>query len=110
MNVPKDIFYEVSRVFTRRLCRSERIHAPPPLKIVSWLKPLDLLNLARASKYLRSLLMSKDNASLWKAARKNVPGLPDCPAILAEPRYAAVLFDQYCFVSHTLAPQHLIDP
>ncbi|KAI0737836.1 hypothetical protein C8Q80DRAFT_1211185 [Daedaleopsis nitida] len=75
MGVPKDIFYE----------------------IVSWLEPLDLLYLARASKYLRSLIMSKDNAALWKAARKNVPGLPDCPAILAEPRYAAVVFDQHCF-------------
>ncbi|KAI0684349.1 hypothetical protein C8Q76DRAFT_762346 [Earliella scabrosa] len=75
MEVSKDIFYE----------------------IVSWLKPLDLLHLARASKFLRSLLMSKDSITLWKAARKNIPGLPDCPDILAEPRYAAVVFDQYCF-------------
>lgn len=43
--------------------------------------------------------MSKDSITLWKAARKNIPGLPDCPDILAEPRYAAVVFDQYCFVS-----------
>ena len=43
--------------------------------------------------------MSKEKAYLWKAARKNVPGLPDCPSTLSEPRYAAFLFDQYCFVS-----------
>ncbi|KAI0737835.1 hypothetical protein C8Q80DRAFT_306188 [Daedaleopsis nitida] len=97
MSMPKDIFYEVSRVFTRRPCRFERIYALTTTKIVSWLKPLDLLQLSRSSKYLRSLIMVRDNSSLWKAARKNVPGLPDCPTILAEPRYAAVLFDQYCF-------------
>ena len=43
--------------------------------------------------------MSKDNSRLWKAARRNVPGLPECPSVLSEPRYAAYIFDQYCFVS-----------
>ena len=43
--------------------------------------------------------MSKDNSRLWKAARRNVPGLPDCPQTVSEPRFAAYMFDQYCFVS-----------
>ncbi|KAI0684347.1 hypothetical protein C8Q76DRAFT_314579 [Earliella scabrosa] len=90
MNVPLEIFYEV----------------------VTWLEPLDLLHLARTSKELRALLMSKGNSRLWKAARRNKPGLPDCPPHLSEPRYAASLFDHHCFtcgsertrrVSHSLA-------
>ena len=67
-------------------------------QIISWLEPLDLLHLTRASKALRAKLMSKDNSRLWKAARKNVPGLPACPSVLSEPRYAAFVFDQYCCV------------
>ncbi len=68
------------------------------MQIVGWLTPLDLLHLARASKQLRSMFMSRGNSRLWKAARRNVAGLPDCPPVLAEPRYAAYVFDQYCFV------------
>ncbi len=43
--------------------------------------------------------MSRDNSRLWKAARENEPGLPPCPQVISEPRYAAFVFDQYCFVS-----------
>ena len=68
-------------------------------QVVTWLEPLDLLHLARTSKELRALLMSKGNSRLWKAARRNKPGLPDCPPHLSEPRYAASLFDHHCFVS-----------
>ena len=79
------------------------------LQIVGWLMPLDLLHLARASKTLRGTFMSKSNRHLWRAARRNVPGLPECPEYLPEPRYAAFLFDQYCFVSsHSLSPVVLI--
>ncbi|RDX47722.1 hypothetical protein OH76DRAFT_709802 [Lentinus brumalis] len=65
--------------------------------IIGWLHPLDVIHLSRSSRFFRTMLMSKNNALLWKAARQNVPGLPDCPQVLAEPRYAAFLFDQYCF-------------
>ncbi|RPD67497.1 hypothetical protein L226DRAFT_566197 [Lentinus tigrinus ALCF2SS1-7] len=65
--------------------------------IVGWLLPVDLIHLSRTSKFFRSMLMSRKNECLWKEARRNVPGLPDCPPILSEPRYAAFLFDQYCF-------------
>ena len=85
------------------------LNSPPPFvlprssldvsQVIGWLNPLDLLHIARVSKDLRNLLMSKDNNRLWKAARRNVPGLPDCPSVLSEPRYAAYIFDQYCFVS-----------
>ena len=50
--------------------------------------------------------MSRDNSRLWKAALANVPGLPECPINIAEPRYAAYLFGQHCFVSvHDQYPQ-----
>ncbi|RPD67471.1 hypothetical protein L226DRAFT_136938 [Lentinus tigrinus ALCF2SS1-7] len=65
--------------------------------IIGWLRPLDLIHLSRTSKFFRSILLSRKNECLWKEARMNVPGLPDCPPTLSEPRYAAFLFDQYCF-------------
>lgn len=59
---------------------------------------MDLLRLSRSSKHFRSLLMTQNSRSLWRAAFGNVPGVPPCPPYYPEPRYAAVLFDQYCFV------------
>lgn len=60
--------------------------------------PRDLLNLARTSKDFRALLMSRDSALFWKAAREQVPGLPECPAFLSEPQYANLLFSSFCNV------------
>ncbi|EIW61192.1 uncharacterized protein TRAVEDRAFT_69608 [Trametes versicolor FP-101664 SS1] len=67
------------------------------LEIVRMLHPMDLLRLSRSSKHFRSLLMTQNSRSLWRAAFGNVPGVPPCPPYYPEPRYAAVLFDQYCF-------------
>ncbi len=79
------------------------------LQIIGWLHPLDVIHLSRSSRFFRTMLMSKNNALLWKAARQNVPGLPDCPQVLAEPRYAAFLFDQYCFVGSSTVFSDLRD-
>lgn len=67
-------------------------------QILRLLEPRDLLNLARTSKPFRELLMSRSSASMWKAARENVEGLPDCPAHLSEPAYANLCFFPYCHV------------
>lgn len=67
-------------------------------QIVKKLDPLALLRLAQSSKYFRSLLMTRSARHLWVASFRNVPGVPPCPPYISEPRYAAVLFDQYCFV------------
>ncbi|KAJ8454411.1 hypothetical protein ONZ51_g13036 [Trametes cubensis] len=68
------------------------------LEIIVHLQPLDLLHLARASKHFRAMLMTSRSRYLWVAAFQNVaPGLPPCPPYISEPRYAAALFDQYCF-------------
>ncbi|KAJ8489489.1 hypothetical protein ONZ51_g2910 [Trametes cubensis] len=74
LNMPLDVLYEIFG----------RMH------------PRDLLNLARTSKDFRMLLMSRDSALFWKAAREQVPGLPECPAFLSEPQYANLLFSSFC--------------
>ncbi|KAE9393656.1 hypothetical protein BT96DRAFT_923941 [Gymnopus androsaceus JB14] len=75
-NAPLDIFFE----------------------IFMHLDPGDLLRLARTSKNLRNVLMSKSSESAWRAARSNVDhGLPPLPDDLSEPQYAHLVFsDSYC--------------
>ncbi|KAH9946165.1 uncharacterized protein BXZ73DRAFT_95664 [Epithele typhae] len=65
-------------------------------EVFSHLSPKDLLALARTSKLLRSLLMSKQNVWYWIAARANVPGMPPCPPYLSEPKYANFVFSNLC--------------
>ncbi|KAG1754398.1 hypothetical protein EDB19DRAFT_1626773 [Suillus lakei] len=67
-------------------------------EIFGFLKPLDLLSLARTSKAFRNLLMRKSNAFIWRDSRSLVPNLPDCPADLSEPQYACLAFDPHCHV------------
>ncbi|GJE92830.1 F-box protein [Phanerochaete sordida] len=66
------------------------------VEIMGYLMPMDLLNLARTSRDFRSFLMARSATPLWKAARQNVEGLPDCPVDLSEPAYANLAFDSHC--------------
>ncbi|PCH43558.1 hypothetical protein WOLCODRAFT_122186, partial [Wolfiporia cocos MD-104 SS10] len=66
------------------------------LEIFSCLEPKDLLNLARTSKSLRQLLMTRETISVWRAARANMGKLPDCPSFLSEPAYANLAFFPHC--------------
>lgn len=59
---------------------------------------MDLLNLSRTCKSLRELLMDKSSMFVWKTARRQVIGLPDCPADLTEPEYANLVFCARCHV------------
>ncbi|KAK1219533.1 hypothetical protein PQX77_017721 [Marasmius sp. AFHP31] len=72
------------------------------LEIFTHLYPLDILHLARTSKDLRGILMSRSSSHIWKAARENadrtIPGLPPLPADLSEPQYASLAFDPTCQV------------
>ncbi|KAJ3968102.1 hypothetical protein EV361DRAFT_952635 [Lentinula raphanica] len=68
------------------------------LEIFCYLEPRDLLRLARTSKDLRGILMSKSSENIWRTARGNVEGLPPCPVDLNEPQYANLLFESYCHV------------
>ena len=42
--------------------------------------------------------MARSAAPLWRVARLNVEGLPDCPSHLGEPAYASLVFDTHCQV------------
>ena len=52
----------------------------PGGQIAHHLTPQELLSLARATKRLRTLLMSKESKQIWRAAEIAV-GLPECPDI-----------------------------
>ncbi|KAG8900187.1 hypothetical protein FRC01_010243, partial [Tulasnella sp. 417] len=75
---------------------------PLPLDVVheifGFLTPLELLQLARTNKALRSYLMSKVRSSVaWKAARAAAtPPVPICPKDLSEPKLAVLLFTKDC--------------
>ncbi|KDQ07100.1 hypothetical protein BOTBODRAFT_39082 [Botryobasidium botryosum FD-172 SS1] len=71
------------------------------LEVSTHLQPVDLLHLARTSKTMRQLLMSKTSKFAWKSARQNVPYLPECPEDLSEPQYTSLLFDRDCHVCGT---------
>ncbi|KAI0723949.1 hypothetical protein C8T65DRAFT_599659 [Cerioporus squamosus] len=60
------------------------------------LHPYDLLHLARTTKTLRRMLMTRSASTIWRRARENVPGLPDCPKDMSEPAYANLMFDPHC--------------
>ena len=45
--------------------------------------------------------MDKSSAFVWKAARRQTNGLPDCPVDLTEPEYANLVFYARCYVRST---------
>jgi len=71
------------------------------IQILSFLLPMDLLNLSRTSKDFRNLLLRRSSAAAWKTARLNVDGLPDCPPDITEPQYANLAFYPHCHVRQT---------
>lgn len=56
------------------------------------LEPEDLLYLSRASKAFRKVLLSDNAVSVWKAARVNRGGVPDCMPGMSEVSWASLLF------------------
>ncbi|KAJ4493390.1 hypothetical protein C8R41DRAFT_919607 [Lentinula lateritia] len=68
------------------------------LEIFCYLEPGDLLRLARTSKDLRDILMSKSSESIWRIARETLNDLPPRPDDLNEPQYAHLLFEPYCHI------------
>ncbi|KAG8988272.1 hypothetical protein FRB90_002853, partial [Tulasnella sp. 427] len=65
-------------------------------EVCQYLKPIDLLQLARASHRLREILVSAEAKSIWRTSRSLIEGLPDCPIDLTEPEYAALIFEIGC--------------
>lgn len=62
--------------------------------------PYDLLKLARTTKTLRNILMSRSAITIWRTALQNVAntGLPEVPPDLTEPEFVNLAFDPYCHV------------
>ncbi|KAK7449739.1 hypothetical protein VKT23_013214 [Stygiomarasmius scandens] len=56
------------------------------IEVFRYLEPLDILRLARTSRALRCILMSRSSEDIWRAARANVEGLPPLPLDLNEPQ------------------------
>ncbi|KAM5540152.1 hypothetical protein V8D89_006292 [Ganoderma adspersum] len=67
------------------------------LEVSPHLYPLDIINLSRTSKPLRSLLLSKCSRPIWTTALAKVVELPPRPHDMSEPLYAALVFDCRCF-------------
>ncbi|KAF7338051.1 F-box domain-containing protein [Mycena venus] len=76
-------------------------------EIFSHLDPPDVLRLARTTKDLRELLMSRSAISIWKAAFLNDPDLPCLPEGMNEPQYANLAFSPHCH-SCFVAGEHSI--
>ena len=95
LKMPIDVFCEVRNwgsVCTRLILVTQ---------IVSYLHPLDILQLARVSLKVRAILMSRNSAHVWIIARRTI-GMPECPPDLSEPQYASLVFEHTCFVSDRL--------
>ncbi|KAH9483653.1 hypothetical protein JR316_0003123 [Psilocybe cubensis] len=74
-------------------------------EIFSYLSPLDLLNIALSNKANKAFLYSLNCKSIWKAARRNFPGLPECPEDMTEFQYAFLAFGKECFICEKKAPK-----
>ncbi|KAJ3886700.1 hypothetical protein GG344DRAFT_81454 [Lentinula edodes] len=68
-------------------------------EIFCYLEPNDLINLARTTRDLRGILMSKSSELIWRTARSNLDGLPPLPKDLSEPQYADLLFCTHCYIN-----------
>ncbi|KAG2119938.1 uncharacterized protein F5147DRAFT_666063 [Suillus discolor] len=62
------------------------------LEICSFLEPVDLSHLFHAHKAFRKVLSSNHAVSVWKAARVNRGGVPDCMPDMSEVEWADLLF------------------
>ncbi|KAI0645572.1 hypothetical protein C8Q79DRAFT_965195 [Trametes meyenii] len=77
------------------------------IEIMGLLTPKDLLNLARTSKNFRAFLLDRKFEHVWKAARSQVPGLPDRPPYFSEPAYANLMFFDNCYNCGKSNVQHV---
>ncbi|KAJ6502632.1 hypothetical protein DFH09DRAFT_1001170 [Mycena vulgaris] len=65
-------------------------------EIFGHLPPLDILNMARATKDLRRVLMHRSAISIWKASLHQIRGLPECPQDMEEPAWVNLAFSPFC--------------
>ncbi|KAJ7103187.1 hypothetical protein B0H15DRAFT_811322 [Mycena belliarum] len=65
-------------------------------EIFGHLSPSDVLNMARATKDLRRVLMHRSAVSIWKASLRQISGLPECPQEMSEPAWVNLVFSTHC--------------
>lgn len=80
------------------------------IEVTKYLRPGDLLSLARCSKRHRGYLMNKNSRFIWQQSMQNVRDLPACPPGFTEPRYLAILFSSFCTVSQPLVVSIFTSP
>ncbi|KAH9483658.1 hypothetical protein JR316_0003128 [Psilocybe cubensis] len=97
-DAPKSKGKKIKKILLLNLRNLSKVSLSILYEIFSYLSPLDLLNIARSNKANKAFLYSPERKSLWKAARRNFPGLPDCPADMTEPQYAFLAFGEECHV------------
>jgi hypothetical protein len=69
------------------------------LQIFGFLHASDLLKVARTTKTLRKLLMSRSARAIWIQALRAEPELPECPEGMTEPAWVKLVFESVCHVS-----------
>ncbi|KAH8113490.1 hypothetical protein DFH11DRAFT_303265 [Phellopilus nigrolimitatus] len=65
-------------------------------EIAAHLSPLDLLHMARSTRPLRDMLMSKRSRPVWRSALGEL-NTPDCPPEISEPRFMSLIFERFCY-------------
>lgn len=101
LELPLEVFTEVSTL-APHLSKKFSRNFIFPLQIASYMSPYDILQLARTSKSLRGIFMSKSSKHVWVAARTSM-GIPDVDDF-SEPYYADLLFSKRCHGEVLSAP------
>jgi hypothetical protein len=93
LSLPFDVLFSV-RPFRRNIVFPSVPEQDTTPQVFSELGPMDLVNLARTSKALRQVLMSRASLSVWLVARRNagITKVPDPPEDMSEPSWALLLF------------------
>ncbi|KAI4519804.1 hypothetical protein K525DRAFT_150394, partial [Schizophyllum commune Loenen D] len=68
------------------------------MEILSHATPEALLVLSRATKFLRSTLMSRSAISVWRGSLASVNCLPPKPDDMTEPQYVDLIWGTGCSV------------
>lgn len=93
LELPLEVFTEVSsnKVKRGKKCYNLCFFS---VQIASYVSPYDLLQLARSTKALREIFMSKRSKHIWVASRTamDIPDLEE----FSEPYYADLLFSRRC--------------
>ncbi|EUC54876.1 hypothetical protein RSOL_075960 [Rhizoctonia solani AG-3 Rhs1AP] len=68
------------------------------VEIATYLRPLDIVRLARVNKVVRGLLMRRSAACIWRTSLRTANALPPTPTELPEPLLVALLFLAECTI------------